>query len=377
MPKNESKKSIEAKIKSLDQSVEWFYSENFSLDQALQKYQDANQLAQEIQQDLSALKNQVEVIADFTQSEQKIFTKLSFLSYNKLMQNDSPFPNPAANPTPAGSAPTAPTPNLGAAAVNATVAGAPSGSIVEPMATNAAAFAPAAPGTAPVLKTATPLASPASGLPTKNHRSVIETVILVVVSLIAVTFIGLFIWKYLEWDNIKTDVDGQIDAAVAVAVSENTTKMENEFIEREKYPYKSFMGPVDYGSVSFEYPKTWNLYIAKDAANGGNYEAYLNPGEVLPVGNATINALRVIIQDKAFDAVAKTYENSVKNGKVSMVTRNIGSTVANVYTGELSNNIRGIVTIIKVRDKTVMLQTDSELFSDEYYKLLDTVNFVE
>ncbi len=69
MPKNESKKSIEAKIKSLDQSVEWFYSENFSLDQALQKYQDANQLAQEIQQDLSALKNQVEVIADFTQSE--------------------------------------------------------------------------------------------------------------------------------------------------------------------------------------------------------------------------------------------------------------------------------------------------------------------
>jgi len=273
------------------------------------------------------------------------------------MQNDSPFPNPAANPTPAGSAPTAPTPNLGAAAVNATVAGAPSGSIVEPM--------------------ATPLASPASGLPTKNHRSVIETVILVVVSLIAVTFIGLFIWKYLEWDNIKTDVDGQIDAAVAVAVSENTTKMENEFIEREKYPYKSFMGPVDYGSVSFEYPKTWNLYIAKDAANGGNYEAYLNPGEVLPVGNATINALRVIIQDKAFDAVAKTYENSVKNGKVSMVTRNIGSTVANVYTGELSNNIRGIVTIFKVRDKTVMLQTDSELFSDEYYKLLDTVNFVE
>lgn len=69
MSKNESKKSIEAKIKSLDQSVEWFYSENFSLDLALQKYQDANQLAQEIQQDLSALKNQVEVIADFTQSE--------------------------------------------------------------------------------------------------------------------------------------------------------------------------------------------------------------------------------------------------------------------------------------------------------------------
>lgn len=60
-----------------------------------------------------------------------------------------------------------------------------------------------------------------------------------------------------------------------------------------------------------------------------------------------------------------------------MVTRNIGGAVANVYTGDISNNIRGIVTIFKVRDKTVVLQTDSELFADEYYKLLDTVTFVE
>ena len=48
------------------------------------------------------------------------------------------------------------------------------------------------------------------------------------------TFVGLFIWKYLEWDNVKTDVDGQIDVAVAMAIAENTTKLENEFSEREK-----------------------------------------------------------------------------------------------------------------------------------------------
>lgn len=303
------------------------------------------------------------------------------------MQNDSSFPNPtagmnptagsnpAATPGSAGVPPVSPAPGLGAAAVNATVA---TGSVVEPATTGVPAFAPAAPGTVPVSKTAVPLASPGSGLaPINNRRNVIETVILVIVSLVAVTFIGLFIWKYLEWDNVKTDVDGQIDAAIAVAVSENTTKLEDEFVEREKYPYKSFMGPADYGSVAFEYPKTWNLYVAKDAANGGNYEAYLNPGEVLPVSNTTINALRVTIQDKAFDSVAKSYESSVKNGKLSIVTRNIGGAVANVYTGDISNNIRGIVTIFKVRDKTVVLQTDSELFADEYYKLLDTVTFVE
>lgn len=69
MSKNVAKNSIESKIKQLDESVEWFYSEDFSLDQALQKYQDANKLAQAIEKDLSELRNQVEVLADFTKNE--------------------------------------------------------------------------------------------------------------------------------------------------------------------------------------------------------------------------------------------------------------------------------------------------------------------
>jgi len=294
------------------------------------------------------------------------------------MQNDSSLPHPAPTPSSAGVPPVNPAPGLNTT-TNADVStDVPTGSVVEPASVTPPAFAPAAPGTVSVAQTQTPLASHGASLPLpKPRRGIIETVALVIVSLIAMTFIGLFVWKYLEWDTVKTDVDTQIDDAVAVAVSENTTKLEDEFLEREKYPYKAFMGPADYGSVSFEYPKTWNLYIAKDANNGGNYEAYLNPGEVLPVSNTTINALRVTIQDKAFDAIAKSYESSVKNGKLSMVTRNVGGAVANVYTGEISSSIRGIVTIFKVRDKTVILQTDAELFTDEYYKLLDTVSFVE
>jgi|InofroStandDraft_1065614.scaffolds.fasta_scaffold10225_5 exodeoxyribonuclease VII small subunit len=61
-----AKQSISSKISKLDQTVEWFYGEDFTLDQALEKYQSATNLAKEIEQDLSALKNQVEVLADFT-----------------------------------------------------------------------------------------------------------------------------------------------------------------------------------------------------------------------------------------------------------------------------------------------------------------------
>ena len=253
-----------------------------------------------------------------------------------------------------------------------------SGSIVTPVAPQP--FGPSAPGTVPNFGTAavTSTPDPVPVTPNKTaNRNLIETIILVVVSVIAVVFIGLFIWKYIEWDTVKTDVDGQIDAAVAMAVAENTTKLENEFTEREKYPYKSFMGPADYGSLSFEYPKTWNVYVAKDASNGGDFEAYLNPGEVQPVSATTVNALRVIIRNQAFDNVVRTYDSLVQGGKLTVVSRNVGSTVANVYTGDLPSNIRGTVTIFKLRDKTVMIQTDAAIFSDEYYRLLDTVTFVE
>lgn len=68
MSKTASKLSISNKIAALDEAVEWFYSEDFSLDQALDKYKAANKLAKEIEANLAELKNQVEVIGDFTKS---------------------------------------------------------------------------------------------------------------------------------------------------------------------------------------------------------------------------------------------------------------------------------------------------------------------
>lgn len=302
------------------------------------------------------------------------------------MQNPPTFtnPNPSPSPAPAGPAPVPdpfqnPNPAAAPTLDPAQIPGqAPASNFqfIDPTATQAP-YTPAA-GYQATSLVASPSAAPYdAGYEKAKKRNLIETIILIVACLIAVTFIGLFIWKYLEWDSIKTDVDGQVDAAVAMAVSENTTKLENEFLEREKYPYKTFSGPADYGSVSFEFPKTWNTYIALDAVNGGNFEAYLNPGEVQPVSQQTINALRVQILNQTFENTARNYDGLVKNNQLTVTTRTIGNTVANVYVGTLPSGLRGIVTIFKVRDKTVLLQTDAELFAEEYYRLLDTVTFVE
>lgn len=62
------KPTITEKLTQLDQAVEWFYSDDFSLDQALDKYQAAINLAKEAEKDLAEMKNKVEVLEDFTKS---------------------------------------------------------------------------------------------------------------------------------------------------------------------------------------------------------------------------------------------------------------------------------------------------------------------
>lgn len=58
------KKSLNAKIADLDHQVEWFYSEDFKLEDAVGNYKAAAKLAKEIEKDLAALKNEIEVLAE-------------------------------------------------------------------------------------------------------------------------------------------------------------------------------------------------------------------------------------------------------------------------------------------------------------------------
>lgn len=55
-------KTLTQKIKELEQSTDWFYSDDFTLDDAAKKYKEAIELAKEIQKDLSDLQNEIEIL---------------------------------------------------------------------------------------------------------------------------------------------------------------------------------------------------------------------------------------------------------------------------------------------------------------------------
>lgn len=210
----------------------------------------------------------------------------------------------------------------------------------------------------------------------KNRIDLMKTVGLIVVSLLAVLFIGLFIWMWVKWNDASTNVKGKVDVAVAEAKNELQAKLESEFEEKEKYPYRVFTGPTDLGELSFEYPKTWSLYVQSSANRGGDYAAYLNPGQVNVVQDDTVMALRVSIKGTLFDQAISDFAEKVRSGDMTLSTTVVNGNNVNVYTGKLDNEYQGIICVFKLRDKTVMLQTDStSVFSDDFYRILKTVKF--
>ena len=214
--------------------------------------------------------------------------------------------------------------------------------------------------------------------PKKDIAGLIKTIVIVIVSLIAATFIGLFIWMTVQYNEVSTDVEGQISAAVATAKDEQAAKDEKDFLEREKYPYKVFSGPVDYGELTFEYPKTWSVYVAAAATAGGDFNAYFNPIQVDAVGKDTINALRVTIRNKSFDSVAAEYQKAMgkKGSDLTVQSVTINDFTANYYSGTIpSTELQGFIVIFKIRDKTAILQTDSVFFEADFNKLLQTIKF--
>lgn len=64
---NPENNTINAKITKLNEQVQWFYSDDFSLDRAEENYKNAANLAKEIEKDLDSLKNKIEILSqDFT-----------------------------------------------------------------------------------------------------------------------------------------------------------------------------------------------------------------------------------------------------------------------------------------------------------------------
>lgn len=196
-------------------------------------------------------------------------------------------------------------------------------------------------------------------------------------SFIASTVIvgGVLTWALINYFDQKNTVDSKVSSAVSVAKKEQADSDEAKFTQRDKQPNRQFVGPDDYGRVSFDYPKTWSVYVANDASVGSSYQAYLNPVSVPAISVNTQYALRVTIETKDYDQVINSYTALVKKGDLKSSVVKASDQNGTRLDGSFSSNIRGSAVIFKIRDKTVTIRTDADTFSADFNALVATIQF--
>lgn len=210
-----------------------------------------------------------------------------------------------------------------------------------------------------------------------SHSGIIKTIVIILLSLLLIlACFGIF-YFYTQYIVARSDVDSQIDVAVLEAIKEQEDELREKFAEEAKSPFETFTGPADYGSLSFKYPRTWSVYVAKDASNGGEFVVYLHPKEVPPISETTVNALRVTIRSESFETATNRYAGYVKKGTLSSSTILVNGADAVRYDGSFSNNFVGSVVIVKIRDKVATLQTDAEIYRDDFNNIIESLTFNE
>ena len=64
MASKKTDKSLQEKLSELDALVDWFNTEEFALEEAVEKFKKADTLAREIEADLDKIKNDINVLAE-------------------------------------------------------------------------------------------------------------------------------------------------------------------------------------------------------------------------------------------------------------------------------------------------------------------------
>lgn len=192
--------------------------------------------------------------------------------------------------------------------------------------------------------------------------------------------IGFGVWAFAERHDYKNNVDQKIQAAVTVAEQEQQSRLETEFLEREKSPVKTYKGPSAYGSVSFEYPKTWSGYVIEKDRGSEQIDGYFFPHIVPDVKSETAYALRVQVVDKQYADVVKSYSSDVKSGDLKLKAYqapNVENVAGSRIVGEVETGKRGELIVLPLRDKTLLIWTESKDFNKDFNKIvLKSLTFV-
>jgi hypothetical protein len=219
-----------------------------------------------------------------------------------------------------------------------------------------------------------------------NQSGSVVVDVLLVLALVASLAFGA--WAFSSRQDYKDNSDKKATEAVAKAKDAQAVELQKQFDEKAKSPYRVFRGNSTYGTIAFNYPKTWSAYV--DETNSSEpINAYFYPDQVPGVQSPTAFALRLELVTTPYAQVLQQFSSAITTGGLT-ATAYVPpkmTKVANVqpgtrFDGVVNQNSQGgpqsgALVAITVRDKTMQLSTQSTKFLSDFNNIiLPSLSFV-
>jgi hypothetical protein len=210
-----------------------------------------------------------------------------------------------------------------------------------------------------------------------SANSLLVSAILVILLIAALVF---GVWSFKGRQDYKNNVDIKVAAAVTVAKQLESTAKDTQFAEAQKSPLKTYTGPQTYGSIVFQYPKSWSGYV-DDTGNNSNalIDAYFSPNLVpsLTSTNSTFS-LRVQVSSQSYSQYVQSLSRSNSSAPAisAYALPKVPGQIGIQLSGTLPDGKQGTMVVLPLRDKTLLIWTDSTQFLSDFNNyILANFNF--
>lgn len=212
-----------------------------------------------------------------------------------------------------------------------------------------------------------PVPTPAS----RPRRSIVGIIVIIVLAILSLVFLTMAIIFSQKHSDLQANFDSRLKTLNDEKNIEIEQRFLNDFTEKEKEPFKTYRGPEVLGGVSFQYPKTWSVYVRSENPQ----EVYFYPEAVPTLGKGYKYALILRVRPANYDEYVKSFDARVKKEDLKNSRVIKSGTTGLRYDGKFTKEIHGSLVVFQIRDKILTLQTQTVEFENDFNKILEHLEF--
>lgn len=202
---------------------------------------------------------------------------------------------------------------------------------------------------------------PSQGRPTKSaDQKAKQYQLILIIAGVVLFILFIVVIVLVSQNNAKqAKIDSTYNNGFQDGSSQQKTKDQNQFAQDTIKDTRTYESPADYGSFVLTLPKSYSLWVNPQA--NGVINGVSNPNAV--DGKADVQAFRFEQTTTPFSSTKQRYDAFTKDKKNNVRVEEV--TVSGIkgykYTGliDKKTNIEGTYIILPIRDKSLVLQTDS------------------